>query len=537
MRIGSIMKRFLLPILCLAVAAGCSSRGDRTQEQLDEFAPIQIGSSFVSGISDNGREVLNYFRLASGEVDNIYWDQNFGDKSQLNSLPRIQREFADVNYGPWSRIDGQTFVPGWKQERPLGANFYPADMSEEEFLAWEDPDKNSPYTLIRRGEDGSLKTVWYHDAYKARIEKINQYLMAAANYTIKPSVRQYLLAKMEALKTDDYFKSDTTWLSVQDSKMDLIMGPAETEDDRLRGVKTSYESYVLLKDLELPSTINNFAAMIPTFQSQLPCPEEYKVFEPGKGSTIYAYDMIYCAGAANAGVKKIAINRPYDLRAQEEHGTRTAVLNNVIHAKYIKIILPAGRLLITRDQSANLNGKAFFWNTVMREIAHGIGVKETVNGKGTVEEALGDEALTIEKIKDNALGLFLNLQSIASGQNDPMLRRNDALATFVISTIRSARFGDATALGRANIIIYNFLREKEAFSIDRTGHYLVDFDRAEQAITELASKVLTIQGSGDREAAGALIRNYGTASESLLLDFAAMKRARIPVDVRFQFVW
>jgi hypothetical protein len=173
----------------------------------------------------------------------------------------------------------------------------------------------------------------------------------------------------------------------------------------------------------------------------------------------------------------------------------------------------------------------------MREIAHGIGVKETVNGKGTVEEALGDEALTIEKIKDNALGLFLNLQSIASGQNDPMLRRNDALATFVISTIRSARFGDATALGRANIIIYNFLREKEAFSIDRTGHYLVDFDRAEQAITELASKVLTIQGSGDREAAGALIRNYGTAYESLLLDFAAMKRARIPVDVRFQFVW
>jgi len=123
MRIGSIMKRFLLPILCLAVAAGCSSRGDRTQEQLDEFAPIQIGSSFVSGISDNGREVLNYFRLASGEVDNIYWDQNFGDKSKLNSLPRIQREFADVNYGPWSRIDGQTFVPGWKQERARSKRF------------------------------------------------------------------------------------------------------------------------------------------------------------------------------------------------------------------------------------------------------------------------------------------------------------------------------------------------------------------------------------------------------------------------------
>ena len=530
------MKKYLLPILCLAVAAGCSSQGNSVQEQLDEFAPIQIGSSFVEGISENGREVLNYFRLASSEVDNIYWDQNFGDKTQLEALPRVAKEFAEVNYGPWNRIDGQAFAPGW-DVRPLGANFYPADMTEEEFLACEDPEKNNPYTLLRRDGDGTLKAVWYHDAYKDRIEKIKAYLMAAANYTIKPSVREYLLSRIDALQTDDYYQSNRIWLGMQDSKMDLIIGPAETEDDRLRGVKTSYESYVLLKDLELTSTINTLAERIPSFQESLPCEAQYKAFEPGEGSTIYAYDMVYAAGAANAGVKKIAINRPYDLRVQAEQGTRTAVLNNVIHAKYLKIILPAGRLLLTRDQSANLSGKAFFWNTVMREIAHGIGVKETVSGKGTVTEALGDEALTVEKVKDNALGLYLNLQAIAAGQIDPTVRREDALATFVVSTIRSARFGEATALGRGNIIIYNFLKEKEAFGIDRSGHYLVDFDKTEQAVTDLASRVLTIQGEGDSAAAHALIETYGTSSESLLLDFAAMKRARIPVDVRFQFVW
>ena len=530
------MKKYLLPLLCLAVAAGCSSKGDPVQEQLDEFAPIQIGSSFFEGISDNGREVLNYFKQASAEVDNIYWDQSFGSKKDLDKLPRIQREWAEVNYGPWSRVDGLSFAEGWA-DRPLGANFYPADMSEEEFLAFEDPEKENPYTLIRRDGNGELKTVWYHDAYKDRIEKIKSFLMAAANYTIKPSVREYLLAKIEALQTDDYYKSDLVWLGMQDSKMDLIIGPAETEDDRLRGVKTSYESYVLLKDLELTSTINALSELIPSFQEKLPCDVQYKAFEPGAGSTIYAYDMVYAAGAANAGVKKIAINRPYDLRVQSEHGTRTAVLNNVIHSKYLKIILPAGRLLLTRDQSANLSSKAFFWNTVMREIAHGIGVKETVSGKGTVTEALGDGALTIEKIKDNALGLYLNLQAIAAGQTDPTVRREDALATFIVSTIRSARFGDATALGRGNIILYNYLKEKEAFSIDRSGHYLVDFDKAEQAVTEIASRVLTIQGEGDSAAANQLIETYGAPSESLLLDFAAMKRARIPVDVRFQFVW
>ena len=181
------MKKFLLPILCLAVAAGCSTQGDRVKEQLDEYAPIQIGSSFVEGISENGREVLNYFRLASSEVDNIYWDQSFGDKARLSSLTRTQREFAEVNYGPWNRLDGQPLQsvgpdgePQWKA-RPLGANFYPADMSEEEFLAWEDPLKENPYTLVRRNADGSLKAVWYHDAYKDRIDKIDSYLKAAAN--------------------------------------------------------------------------------------------------------------------------------------------------------------------------------------------------------------------------------------------------------------------------------------------------------------------------------------------------------------------
>ena len=530
------MKKYILLFLCLATLAGCSAKGDRVREQMKDYATIQVGSSFFEGISDNGREVLNYFKLASGEVDNIYWDQNFGDKAALKGISPAQREFADVNYGPWNRLDGQPFIQGY-DKRPLGANFYPADMSEEEFMAFGDPAKNSPYTLIRRGADGELKTVWYHDAYKSRIEKISAYLKAAADYTIKPSVRKYLLSLVDALQTDDYYQSNLDWLSMEDSKMDLVLGPQETEDDRFLGLKASYESYVLLKDLNLTAAINRCAALIPALQAKLPCDDAYKTFTPGSGSSIYAYDMVYCAGNANAGIKKIAINLPYDVQVQAEKGTRTALLNNVIHQKFLKIILPAGRLLATKDQGAYLDGKAFFWNTVMREIAQAIGVKETVTGKGPVTEVLGDDALTIERIKDNALGLFLHLQTIAAGESEPTVTREKAITTFVISTIRSARFGEETALGRANTVVYNFLKEQGAFSIDRSGHYLVDFDKAEQAVTDLSSRVLTLQGEGDREAARKLISDYGTPSESLLMDFAAMGRAHIPVDVRFQFVW
>ena len=533
-----MMKKLLIPLLgVLTLAAACNSGRDQVQEQLDAYANISIGSSFFEGISDNGREVLNYFKLASDEVDNIYWKQNFGDKNLLASLPsHSQRVFAGVNYGPWNRIDGQSFVEGYG-ERPLGAAFYPEDMTPEEFAAFEDPAKNSPYTMIRRGDDGKLKAEWYHDAFKPEISKIVDYLRTAANYTIKQSVREYLLSKIDALQSDDYRASDLQWLSMDDSKMDLIIGPQENEDDRLYGIKTSYESYVLLKNLNLTSEISGFTGMIPALQEALPCDPAYKTFAPGTGSTIYAYDLVYCAGNANAGIKKIAVNLPYDAVVQAEKGTRTAILSNVIDAKYSKIILPAGRLLLAREQSIYLDNKAFFWNTAMREVAHGLGVKQTVNGNGTVDEALGDEALTIEEIKGDVLGLFLNLKLIADGQMDPLMSREDAITTFVVANIRSSRFGEAAALGLSNIIIYNWMKEKQAFSIDRSGHYLVDFDKAEQAVRELATRILTIQATGDKAAASALIRNYGTTAESLLLDFAALQRAHIPMDIRFQFGW
>ena len=531
------MKKFILSLLALAALTACKSGSDTIQEQLDAYAGIDVGSSFFEGISDNGREVLNYFKLASTEVDNIYWKQNFGDKSKMNALAsHAQKEFAGVNYGPWNRIDGQAFVEGYG-ERPLGANFYPADLTREEFEAYDNPDKNSPYTIITRAEDGSLQTVWYHDAYKEEISRIAAYLKTASDYTIKPSVQKYLLSKIAALESDDYYESDLIWLTMDDSKMDLVIGPQETEDDRLMGLKASYESYVLLKDLELTSVINNFTALIPDLQKSLPVADEYKVFTPGAESTIYAYDVVYCAGSANAGIKKIAINLPLNPQVQAEEGTRTALFNNVINAKYGKIILPAGRLLLPHEQSIYLDSRAFFWNTAMREVAHGIGVKETVNGKGTVEEALGELALLIEEIKGDALGLFLDLELIAAGEMDPLLSREDAITTFVISTIRSARFGEATALGQANIVTYNWLKEHEAFSIDRNGRYVVDFDKAEKAVTDLTACVLTLQATGDKAGAEKLLENYGRTSESLSLDFAALQRAHIPMDVRFQFVW
>ena len=531
------MKKLLISLLGMAALVACTSSQDPVQQKLNAYANVEVGSHLYTGISENGKQVLDYYKMAADEADNIFWDQSFGDKAAMSKLPTdAQRVFARINYGPWDRLDDQPFVEGYG-ERPVGANFYPADMTDEEFEALDDPDNMSPYTLIRRGEDGKLKVVWYHDAYKEHIEKIANYLKSAADYTIVPSVSNYLLKKIDALRTDNYYESDLAWLEMDNSKMDLIIGPNETEDDRRYGIKASYEAFVLLKDLELTESLREYTAMIPEFQKSLPCKEEYKSFTPGNASNIFAYNALYYAGGANSGIKVIAINLPYDPKVQAEKGTRTALLNNVIRDKFFKIVLPAGRLLIEKEQLSQLKESAFFWNIAFREVAHGLGVKQTVNGKGSVSEALGNEALTIEEIKGDILGVYLALQVAAQGRLDQTVTREAAITSFIAGVIRSSRFGNAEALGRANIICYNFLKEQGAFSHNSAGLYHIDYDKAEAAITALSERVLTIQATGDRAASDALIRQYGSVSESLAQDFAAMNRAGIPTDVRFQFVW
>ena len=213
------------------------------------YALVEIEAPDLEGITDNGKEVLNLYRFAADEADAIYWEQYFGDKKSLldGITDPAQKTFAQINYGPWDRATGKSFVEGYPDRLP-GAGFYPADMTAEEFESWDNPDKDSPYTLVRRSGDGSLETVWYHDAYKEHIDKIADYLEAAADITIKPSVAAYLRSKAEALKTDRYYESSLAWLEMEDSKMDLVIGPNEVTDDQLLGIKRSYEAFVLLKN-------------------------------------------------------------------------------------------------------------------------------------------------------------------------------------------------------------------------------------------------------------------------------------------------
>lgn len=532
------MKKFFaawaLPAVLL-MAVSCGPGRTKAERLLENYALVTIPAPDLSGITDNGKEVLNLYRFAADQADAIYWEQVFGDKTAFdNQADPAAKTYALINYGPWDRISGQPFLEEYGP-RPAGARFYPEDMTDEEFRSFKDPDKDSPFTLIRRKADGSLETVWYHDAYAEQVRKMADLLQAAADITIKESVRDYLLKKAEALRTDNYYESEKAWLEMTDSKMDLVIGPNETIDDDRYGIKASYGAYVLLKNLSRTEQLQQLCARLPELQAALPGDPAYHMFVPGSESNVFSCNVLYYAGYTNAGYKVIAVNFPYDTRVQQELGTRTILFDNIIREKFNRTVFPAGMLLFEGEDQAHLDANAFYWNIVYREIAKGLGVKETVDGRGSVTDALGSEALTLEKAKSNVLGAWLCARDADANRINALVMKKDVLATFIANVIRSTRFGVADATGRANVAVYNFLMESGAITRKVSGKYDIDYVKTEEALTQLGAQILQIQATGNREAAREWVEKYAVITPTIQQDVVALELEKIPVDIRISY--
>ncbi|MBO6247928.1 MAG: hypothetical protein J6N54_03850 [Bacteroidales bacterium] len=531
------MKKNIFAAACLAslMAASCAQEENPVDRLVENYALVTIPAPDLTGITDNGKEVLKLYRQAADEVDKIYWQQNYADgESFLGSIQNpTEKLYASINYGPWDRIDGKPFLNGFG-DKPAGAGFYPQDMTQDEFDAFSDPLKNSPYTLVIR-EGNSLKTKWYHDAYASNISKIEEYLNRAADVTIKESVRNYLLKMIEGLKTDDYYESYRAWLEMNDSKMDLVIGPIEAVDDALYGTKASYGAYVLLKNLKRTDELSSLSSRMSEFQRMLPGDPANHDFTPGAKSDIFSCDVLYCSGYTNAGFKVIGINFPSDAKIQEELGTRTIIFDNIIREKFIHTVFPVGKTLLEDEYQPHVDASAFYWLIVFREIAKGLGVKETVNGSGTVAEALGNEALVMEKAKSNVIGTWLCAQEAENYHISAIFQKEDVLSTFVANTIRSTRFGAADPTGIANIMVYNYLLANKAIVWNPSGRHSIDYDKTWSALETLGAEILRIQAHGDIVAARECIAKYGTAGLESQSDKRVLEKANIPVDIRFAY--
>ncbi|MFO7827156.1 MAG: Zn-dependent hydrolase [Bacteroidales bacterium] len=534
-RISNLL--FMFAAALILASCGTPEKEEKTdmQKKLDEYVEVELTSD-ISHLSENQKEMLGYLFEAAQLMDDIFWQEAYGDKEELlNSIDDpAAKKFVKINYGPWERLnDNEPFIEGF-EAKPAGANFYPADMTKAEFESLEAEDKTSLYTLIRKDENGELYTIPYHEAFNQETDKAVELIRKAAELAEDEGFKKYLTLRAEALETDEYYESDVAWMEMKNNDIDFIVGPIENYEDALYGYKAAHESFILIKDQEWSKKLDKFAAFLPQFQKDLPVPAEYKNETPGSDSDLGAYDAVYYAGDCNAGSKTIAINLPNDEKVRLDKGSRKLQLKNSMRAKFDQILVPISEMLIYPEQRKHVKFDAFFENTMFHEVAHGLGLGNTIDGEQTVREALKEYYTSIEEGKADILGLYIvdklyEMGELSSG--DVM----DNYVTFMTGIFRSARFGIASSHGKANMMRFYYFQEKGAFTKDaETGTYKVDFEKMKSAMNELTEKILIIQGDGDFEQAKAWVEADGKIKEELQKDLDKINEAGIPRDIIFK---
>lgn len=538
------MKNYIILLaVSILTCYGCTEKPKSSQEDMNVEATSKLTDKYtdftlttdMSQLSDNEKKMMPILIEAAEIMNDLFWEQSYGDKDKLieNISDPTEKRFAEINFGPWDRLDGNASFISTIGDKPLGANFYPADITKAEAESAAE-NVRGLYTMVRRDDKGKLYSIPYSEYFKGPLTRVSELLRQAAEYADDPGLKSYLRLRAEALMNNEYYDSDMAWMSMKDNTLDIVIGPIETYEDQLLGAKAAFEAYVLVKDKTWSERLSKYAQMLPALQSGLPVDAKYKAETPGTDSDLNAYDVVYYAGDCNAGSKTIAINLPNDEKVQLAKGTRRLQLKNAMRAKFDKILIPISKELIDKSQQKHITFDAFFGNTMFHEVAHGLGIKNTINGKGTVRESLKEQASALEEGKADILGLYM-ITKMADMGEFPKEELMNNYVTFMAGIFRSSRFGASSAHGRANMLRFNYFEEQGAFVYNpETETYAIDFNKMKEAMNSLSELILTIQGNGDYDQISNLMATKGKMSASLQKALDIVNNKGIPVDVVFK---
>lgn len=546
------MKKILLPLVTAALLfmASCNNSSESSttssetnkkdsalsyaEQRLAALTTVKLTTD-TSKLSAGEKKMIPLLVQAADLMNGLFWQQCYhkNKDSLLNAITDEKtKRLVELNYGPWDRLNNDTpFVPG-EGPKPLGAGFYPAGMTKEELERSNVADKNGQYSIIRRDSSGKLIAIPYHVAYKDTLEKASALLKQASTLAEDPGLKKYLLLRSAALTTDNYYPSDIAWLDMKNNGIDIVIGAIENYEDGLYNYRNAYEAFVLVKDKEWSQRLAKYAAMLPELQQGIPVDARYKAEKPGTASDLNAYDVVYYAGQANSGGKSIAVNLPNDEKVQNTKGTRRLQLKNTMHAKFDNIMMPIAKEFTDPSQIAQIQFDAFFANVMFHEVAHGLGIKNTINGKGTVRAALQEQGSWLEEAKADILGLYMVTKLVEKGDLPGPIE--NYYTTFMAGILRSVRFSAADAHGKANMLEFNFCEEKGAFEKTAAGHYKVNFEKFRTAMNDLSSLILTLQGDGDKAAVEKLLKEKAIIKPGLKADLDKLQQKGIPVDVIFE---
>jgi hypothetical protein len=538
---------------------------EQLQKMIARFTPTELRVD-TSKLSAGDQKVLVKLIQAARLIDDIYMTQLWGAanhalharlKKDTSPLGKARLRYFWINKGPWSDLDDhRAFLPGVPARKPLGASFYPEDMSKEEFESWVKtlPEKEREqatgfYTvigpkLVRENPPGqgrpSFAIFPFSTAY--RLQPAAQLLREAAALTDNASLKKFLNSRAAAFLSNDYYQSDVDWMDLN-APVDVTIGPYETYTDELFGYKAAFEAYVHVRDEAESAKLAFFAKHLQEIENNLPVEAKYRNPKIGGLAPITVVNEIFAAGDGNHGVQTAAYNLPNDERVVAEKGSKRVMMKNVQEAKFRSVLLPISRKVLSPEAQQDVSFDAFFTHIVAHELTHGLGPQQiNLDGrKTTVRLELKELYSAIEEAKADVTGLFA-LQflldqgqkvGIADGRPKEEIERK-LYTTFLASAFRTLRFGITEAHGKGMAMQMNYLVDKGGFIAKPDGTFAVDFSKIKQAVRDLDRDLLTLEATGDYAAAKKMLSDLAVLRPEVKRAIDGL--AAIPTDIEPIFV-
>ena len=538
-----------------ATAGGAPSQGRAPEiqivpdieQRLAKFSPTELEAD-LSALSPEDRRVLDLLVRAARQMDEIFlrqvWAGNpemrdrvaawSGQDGKATPAQVAAREFYELNFGPWDRLDEFKPFLGDKPH-PEGAGYYPEDMTKQEFESWvanhpADKERFTSGTTVIRRNGSALQAVPYSQEYRQWLQPTAKLLRQAAAATSNASLKRFLDLRATAFETDDYYDSDMAWMDL-DAPVEVTIGPYETYEDLLFGYKTAFEAFVTVNLPKESAALTRYKERLPWLEGNLPIPEEHKNPNRGTESPIRVVDTVFTAGDTKAGVQTLAFNLPNDERVREEKGSKKVLLRNTMRAKYDKILMPIAERVIAESQVKDVAFDAYFNEVLHHELSHGLGPGTIMKDGRKTEVRLELKELfgTLEEAKADVMGVYNILALIERGDMPADLRRT-LEPTYVAGLFRSARFGVHEAHGQGVVAQFNYLMEKGALEVDESGRFRAVSAKFPGAMRDLLRDMLLLQAAGDYEGTKAFLDRYGKPRKSLLDAIERLKE--VPVDIR-----
>jgi len=517
------------------------------QALVDEYAPIKVEAD-ISHLTERERLLIAKLAEAAKVCDDLFWLQSSHDAlatreavSAMNDAEgQLLQQLVNIYYGPYNKMDEyKRFVGEGPDRRPEGGGFYPLDMTKEEFeshIKANPKDKVSfedLYTVIVRDEASNLKAVSYYDYYKD-LEKLAKLIDEAVELCDEPTLKNYLILRAKAFRTNQYFESDWAWMDVT-GNIDVVIGPIESYEDGLFNYKTAFEAVVFVKDIEATKELDMYKANISKFQEALPWDKKYFVSAQADGTVLQIGNVVAYTGDCNKATKSIAAALPNDPAVYEKRGGKKSMYKNLMEAKFEKILKPIADIMIAPDMAKYVSKHQMMSFVTLHEISHNLGRGYVYkNPKLTVKAALKEKYSPIEECKADICAVVSQkvLFDLGVITKDDM---RDAMVTYVAGLFRSMRFGAQSAHGIANFIQYRYLLENGGISKTTEGYYTFEEEKFFQVASKLAKEVLELQAEGDYKKATALVDNYGKATPEIMKEFERVKS--VPRDLNSTYMY